>query len=188
MAYSAGTPQAYPAEAPQATVTWLAINEFAPSQMVIIAGDTVTWTNYGPGAVPHTVSGFASTPDAMPQDLSPFQPGCMTSSGELQLPPPGSFPPDIWNTCPGAEVNNLTEASQPSAPSGDPYVDGERTSGILLPQEYLDSPIGAGLPYASSYSVTFPNPGTYHYDVRDPSWHDRDRGGHPETTAALTID
>ena len=109
-----------------------AINEFAPSQMVIIAGDTVTWTNYGPSAMPHTVSGFASTPDAMPQALSPFQPGCITSSGELQLPPTGSFPPDIWNTCPGAEVNNLTEASQPSAPSGDPYTDGERTSGILL--------------------------------------------------------
>ena len=60
-------------------------------------------------------------------------------------------------------MNNLTEASQPSAPSGDPYTDGERTSGILLPQEYLDSPIGEGLPFASSYSVTFPNPGTYYY-------------------------
>jgi len=142
---------------------WLSINAFAPSQMAIIAGDTVTWTNQGPGAVPHTVSGFASTPDAIPQDLSPFQPGCMTSSGELQLPPAGSFPPDIWNTCPGAEVNNLTEASQPSASSGDPYTDGERTSGILLPQEYLDSPVGAGLPFTSSYSVTFPDPGTYYY-------------------------
>jgi plastocyanin len=163
VASSAGTPQAYPSEAQQPG-QWLAINEFAPSQMVVIAGDTVTWTNSSPSAVPHTVSGFASTPDAMPQDLSPFQPGCLTSSGELQLPPAGSFPPDIWNTCPGAEVNNLTEASQPSAPSGEPYTDGERTSGILLLQEYLDSPIGRGLPYASSYSVTFPNPGTYHYE------------------------
>jgi plastocyanin len=167
--YAAGTsatPQAYAVEAPQGPESkpWLAINEFAPSQMVVIAGDTVTWTNYSPGAVPHTVSGFASTPDAVPQDLTPFQPGCMTSSGELQLPPPGSFPPDIWNTCPTAEVDNLTEASQPSAPSGDPYVDGERTSGILLNQEYLDSPIGDGLPFTSSYSVTFPNPGTYVYE------------------------
>ena len=33
----------------------------------------------------------------------------------------------------------------------------------MLPQEYLDSPVGAGLPFESSYSVTFPNPGTYHY-------------------------
>ncbi len=82
---------------------WLSINAFAPSQMAIIAGDTVTWTNQGPGAVAHTVSGFASTPDAIPQDLSPYQPGCMTSSGELQLPPAGSFPPDIWNTCPGLD-------------------------------------------------------------------------------------
>jgi plastocyanin len=149
---------------------WLSINAFAPSKMAIVAGDTVTWTNQGPGAVPHTVSGFASTPDAIPQDLSPYQPGCLSSSGELQLPPPGSFPPDIWNTCSGMDsfgnpnqVNNLTEASQPSAPSGDPFTDGERTSGILLPQAYLDSPVGAGLPFGSSYSVTFPNPGTYSY-------------------------
>jgi plastocyanin len=141
---------------------WLSINEFAPLQMAIVAGDTVTWTNHSPGAVAHTISGFASTPDAMP-NLSPYQPGCMTSSGELQLPPPGSFAPDIWNTCPGFEVNNLTEFSQPSAPSGEPFTDGERTSGILLPQEYLDSPVGNGLPFESSYSVTFPNPGTYYY-------------------------
>lgn len=58
---------------------------------------------------------------------------------------------------------NLTEASRPSAPSGDPYVDGERTSGILLNAGYLDSPIGDGIPFASSYSVLFPNEGTYAY-------------------------
>jgi plastocyanin len=145
------------------TKSWLSVNEFAPSDMVIIAGDTVTWTNNGPGAVPHTVSGFASSPNAMPQDLSPFQLGCLTSDVGTTLPPEGSFPPDIWNTCPGMEVNRLTAASQPSAPSGTAYVDGERTSGILLNQEYLDSAIGAGAPFASSYSVTFENPGTYAY-------------------------
>jgi plastocyanin len=146
-----------------ANKSWLTINAFAPSQLAIIAGDTVTWTNNSPGAMPHTVTGFADAPDAIP-NLSPYQPGCLTSSGELQLPPPGSFPPDIWNTCaPNSGVENLTAASQPSAPSGDPYTDGERTSGILLPQEYLDSPVGAGYPFASSYSVTFPNPGTYYY-------------------------
>ena len=79
---------------------WLSINEFGPSQMAIIAGDTVTWTNQGPGAVPHTVSGFAGTPDAIPQNLSPYQPGCMTSSGELQLPPAGSFPPTSGTPAP----------------------------------------------------------------------------------------
>ncbi|MFN8674754.1 MAG: hypothetical protein U0Z70_00125 [Thermomicrobiales bacterium] len=142
---------------------WLSLNAFAPSHMAIIAGDTVTWTNHGPGAVAHTITGFSSTPDALPEDMHPYQPGCMTSSGELQLPPAGSFPLDIWNTCPGMEVNNLTDFSQPSVLSGDPYTDGERTSGILLSQEYLDSPIGAGLPFESSYSVTFPNPGTYFY-------------------------
>ena len=161
---------------PDSTKTWqvaagsgspdnprLSINEFSLAPKVVHAGDTVTWTNGSPGSVAHTVSGFAPTPYAIPQDLSPYQPACTTSSGELQLPPAGSFPPDIWNTCPGAQVNNLTASSQPSAPSGDPYVDGERTSGILLPQEYLDSPIGDGLPFASSYSVTFPNPGTYYF-------------------------
>jgi plastocyanin len=142
---------------------WLSINEFGPSEMVVIAGDTVTWTNHSPGAVAQTVSGFTTNPDDNSHDMSPYQPGCMSSSGELQLPPAGTFPPDIWNTCPGAEVNNLTEFSQPSAPSGDPYTDGERTSGILLPQEYLDSPVGQGLPFTSSYSVTFPTPGTYYY-------------------------
>lgn len=143
---------------------WLSINEFAPSEMVVIAGDTVTWTNDGPGAVPHTVTGFAATPDAVPQDMSPFQPACITADGGYQLPPAGSFPADIWNTCPGAEVTNLTAASQPSAPSGDPYVDGERTSGILLDQAYLDSAIGDGLPFESSYSVRFEEPGTYAYE------------------------
>ncbi len=143
---------------------WLSINEFAPSEMVVIAGDTVTWTNDGPGVVPHTVSGFASSLDALPQDFSPFQPGCLTSDGGTTLPPAGSFPPDIWNTCPGMEVNRLTAASQPSAPSGDPYVDGTRTSGILLNQAYLDSAIGAGVPFASSYSVTFENAGVYSYE------------------------
>jgi plastocyanin len=142
---------------------WLSIDAFAPAQLVVTAGDTVTWTNNSPGAVAHTVSGFATTPDAIP-DLNPYQAGCMTSSGDLQLPPSGSFPPDIWNSCVGAEVNNFTESSQPSAPSGDSYVDGPRTSGILLNEEYLNSPIGDGLPYASSYSVTFPNPGTYVYE------------------------
>jgi plastocyanin len=141
---------------------WLAVNEFAPAQMMIRAGDTVTWTNQGPGVAIHTVTGFAATADEIPE-LSPYQPGCMTSSGDLALPPPGTFPPDIWNTCAGSEVNNFTEFSQPSAPSGDPYVDGSRTSGILLNEEYRNSPIGDGLPYASSYSVTFPEAGTYHY-------------------------
>lgn len=63
-------------------------------------------------------------------------------------------------------MNNLTAASQPSAPSGDPYVleDGSRTSGIMLNQEYLDSPIGHGLPFASSYSVVFSNPGIYTFE------------------------
>jgi plastocyanin len=159
--YSGDTPQG-----PQSTdaKSWLSINEFAPSDMVIIAGDTVTWTNGSPGAVPHTVSGFASSPDALPTDLDPFQPGCLANDGSTTLPPEGSFPPDIWNTCPGMEVNRLTEASQPSAASGERYVAGPRTSGILLNQAYLDSAIGAGLPFASSYSVTFEDPGTYVYE------------------------
>ena len=125
-----------PAESsnPDGTKTWqvaaglgdenapgLSVNAFARAQLVIIAGDTVTWTNQSPGAVAHTVSGFGASRETIPRDLSPYQPGCMTSSGELQLPPAGTFPTDIWNTCAGAEVNNFTEFSLPSAPSGDPY-------------------------------------------------------------------
>ena len=72
---------------------WLSINAFAPSQMAIIAGDTVTWTNQGPGAVPHTVSGFASTPDAIPQDLSPFQPGCMSEQRRAAAAASRKLPP-----------------------------------------------------------------------------------------------
>ena len=60
-------------------------------------------------------------------------------------------------------MNTFTEFSLPSAPSGDPYTAGSRTSGILLNEEYRNSPIGDGLPYASSYSVIFPEAGTYHY-------------------------
>jgi plastocyanin len=167
-----------PAESsnPDGTKTWqvaagvggenapgLSINEFARAQLVIITGDTVTWTNQSPGAVAHTVSGFGTSHEAIPQNLSPYQPGCTTSSGETQLPPAGTFPTDVWNTCVGSEVNTFTGFSLPSAPSGDPYTGGSRTSGILLNEEYLNSPIGAGLPYASSYSVIFSEAGTYHY-------------------------
>ncbi|MFN8674752.1 MAG: hypothetical protein U0Z70_00115 [Thermomicrobiales bacterium] len=167
-----------PAESsnPDGTKTWqvaagvggenapgLSINAFARAQVVIIAGDTVTWTNQSRGAVAHTVSGFGASREAIPQNLSPYQPGCMTSSGEIHLPPAGIFPTDIWNTCIGAEVNTFTAFSQPTAPSGDPYTAGARSSGILLSEEYLNSPIGDGLPYTSSYSVVFPEAGTYHY-------------------------
>jgi plastocyanin len=157
--------------------SWLSINEFAPSEMVVIAGDTVTWTNNGPGVAPHTVSGFARSPEAIPQGMDPFQPGCLTADGGTTLPPEGSFPPDIWNTCSGMEVNRLTEASLPSANSGELYVEGARTSGILLNQEYLDSAIGAGLPFESSYSVTFENPGTYSYECAI----------HPGMTGAVVV-
>jgi len=145
---------------------WLSINEFAPANMLILAGDTVTWTNHGPAAVPHTVTGFVGSPDALPQtlqNLNPYQAACLSTSGELQPPPTEGFALDVWNGCPGLEVYNLTGASQPSAPSGDPYVDGERTSGILLNADYIDSPIGEGIPFTSSYSVLFPNEGMYSF-------------------------
>ena len=159
---------------PDGTKTWqidagsspdnarLTINEFSLPQIIVHAGDTITWTNRSPGAVPHTVS-FADAPDEISGDLNPYQPVCVDAAGEPQLPPPGSFPPDIWNSCPGSEANLLTASSQPSAPSGIGYADGALTSGILLNAEYLDSPIGDGLPFASSYSVVFPEPGTYEY-------------------------
>jgi plastocyanin len=142
----------------------LSIDEFGPAQLHINAGDSVTWVNGSPSVVPHTVSGFAgSFSEALPAQ-NPFQPLCVADSGPI-LPPPGSFPPDIWNNCsaPAIQVNRLTSFSQPSALSGTPFTSGARTSGILLPQTYLDSPIGDGFPFTSSYSVQFPNPGTYVY-------------------------
>jgi len=159
---------------PDGTKTWqidagsspdnarLSINEFSIPQIIVHAGDMVTWTNRSPGSVAHTVS-FAGASDSGTADLNPYQPVCVDPTGAPQLPPAGSFPPDVWNTCPGAEANLLTEASQPSVPSGAGISDSPLTSGILLNQEYLDSPIGDGLPFASSYSIVFPNPGTYEY-------------------------
>jgi plastocyanin len=34
----------------------------------------------------------------------------------------------------------------------------------MLPQPYLDSAIGDGLPFASSYTITFTEPGTFTYE------------------------
>lgn len=160
---------------PDGTKTWwadagsggpnqrLSINEFAPSQMVVVAGDTVVWTNHSPSVVSHTVSGFVTSLNGTLPNMSPFQAVCVDDGGQERLAPPDSFPPDIWNSCIGDEANNFTTFSRPSAPSGAPYMDGGRTSGILLNQEYLDSPSGDGLPFLSSYRVTFPNPGSYAY-------------------------
>jgi plastocyanin len=141
----------------------LSINAFSPSQMVVVAGDTVVWTNRSPWVVPHTISGFVTSPGGTLPDLYPFEVLCVDPDGTEHAPPPGSFPPDIWNTCVGSEANNFTEFAVPSAPSGAPYSEGGRTSGLLLSQKYLDSPSGDGLPFSSSYAVTFPNPGTYAY-------------------------
>jgi hypothetical protein len=37
------------------------------------------------------------------------------------------------------------------------------TSGILLSQVFLDGLFGAGLPYSSSYTLRFMEPGSYYY-------------------------
>jgi len=121
-------------------------------------------TTYGtPSRVAARAKGrFASSQGAALPNQSPFQPLCATDAGDV-LPPPGSFAPDIWNTCPGHEANRLTAFSRPSTPTGVPYTRGARTSGILLPQTFLESPVGEGLPFPSSYSVQFPDAGTYAY-------------------------
>ncbi len=165
---------------------WLSINEFARAKMVIIAGDTMTWTNDGPGAVAHTVSGFGASPGAIPQNLSPYQPGCMTSSGELQLPPAGTVPTDIWNTCVGSEVNNFTEFSQPSAPSGDPYTDGRENLW------HLASPGVPGLadrrwsPLCEQLQRDLPGGWHLPLPLRDSSRHGGNRDRHSQADAALT--
>ncbi|HVG97768.1 MAG TPA: nuclear transport factor 2 family protein [Chloroflexota bacterium] len=84
-------------------------------------------------------------------------------TGVVPRPAAGGFPFDLWNSCPGREVALLTVYSFPSTASGTATAGQEVTSGLLMAPEFLDGPAGQGLPFASSYSVTFPAVGTYRY-------------------------
>ena len=140
----------------------LSINEFSLPQIVIHAGDTVTWTNRSPGAVAHTVTASAP-PTRSSGDLNPYQPVCIRRHRRTATAAAGKLPARHLEHLP-RRGGELPHRGQPALGAiGHPYTGGPLTSGILLNQEYLDSPIGDGLPFASSYSVIFPNPGTYDY-------------------------
>lgn len=149
----------------------VSVNDFGVHQLFVRQGDTVTWTNQSPPIVAHTVSGFTTTPDQTPPKLSPFEPVCggidPNFGGETEpdtSAPPGSlFPANIWNTCQVREENHLTAYAQPSVTSGSVYTGGAVSSGILLPADFLAQPVAEGLPFSNSFSLTFPDAGTYSY-------------------------
>lgn len=152
--------------------TRLSVNEFGVPNMVVRIGDTVTWTDESPAIVAHTVTGFATAPGQPPPNLAPFQPVCGgpdpeqggETAPDVSIPPDTGFPPDVWNDCPPwQQENHLTDYAYPSAPSGSDYSGDSLTSGLLFNADFLSSPIGLGLPFSSSYSVTFTQAGTYRY-------------------------
>jgi plastocyanin len=153
--------------------TRLSVNEFGVHDLVIRPGDSVTWRNHSPPIVAHTITGFGTLPGQPPPRLEPYQPVCAgpdeQQNGETEPDvsfPPGSgrFLPDIWNDCPPwQQEDHLTDYANPSAPTGSVYTSGEVTSGLLLPAAFLSSPIGLGLGFNSSYTLTFANAGTYRY-------------------------
>jgi plastocyanin len=153
--------------------TNLSINEFGVPHLFIQAGDSVTWTNQGPQIVAHTVTGF-STDSAHPVPrLDPYLPVCGgpdpdqngETSPDVSFPPgSGRFPPDIWNDCPPwQQEDHLTDYALASAADGAVYTSGSVTSGLLLPAGFLESAIGFGLPFPATFTVRFPNPGSYRY-------------------------
>jgi len=58
----------------------------------------------------------------------------------------------------------LTRYAFPSTPSGSAYNSGTSvTSGILLSAVQLAMPVEQGSPFTDSYTIAFPDPGTYRY-------------------------
>jgi plastocyanin len=89
--------------------------------------------------------------------------GSAEPTGVVPRPVSGGFPFDRWNSCPGREVALLTVYSFPSSPARTAIAGPDVTSGLLMSPEFLDGPTGQGLPFASSFSATFPTTGTFRY-------------------------
>src|SRR5205814_481170 len=89
------------------------VHEFGVNGLFIKPGDSVTWHVASGIGDQHTVTGFANQPGQDPARLPVYQPACTGTNGDL-LPPPGSYGPDIWNTCPGSEELLLTRYAFPS--------------------------------------------------------------------------
>jgi plastocyanin len=150
----------------------LSVNEFGVHNLIIRPGDTVTWTNMSPAVTTHTVTGFGTSGQSPPK-LEPYQPVCggpdpdqngETGPDTFYAPDSGRFMPDIWNDCPPwQQEDHLTDWSLPNADSGSTYSGGPVTSGLLLNADFLSGPLGLGLPFASSFTLRFNQPGTYSY-------------------------
>jgi plastocyanin len=150
----------------------LTVNEFGVHDLFIRPGDTVTWTNLSPAVTTHTVTGFATTGQSVPR-LDPYQPVCggpdPDQNGEqapdtFYPPDSGKFLPDIWNDCPPwQQEDHLTDYALPTVDSGSTYSGGAVTSGLLLNEDFLSGPLGLGLPFTSSFTLRFTEPGTYSY-------------------------
>lgn len=141
----------------------LGVYQFGVRNLVVNQGDTVTWTNEGGIGDQHTISGFGSRPGESPSNLAVYQPACSTTNGDV-FPAAGAYGPDLWNGCPGSEELLLTQYAYPDPASGTSYTPGTGlTSGILMSQTQLNTPVERGSPFVSSYTVLFPQPGSYTY-------------------------
>ncbi len=141
----------------------LDVNEFGVNGLFIKTGDSVTWHVSSGIGDQHTITGFGTQPGQPPARLPVYQPACSGMNGDT-LPAPGSYGPDIWNSCPGSEQLLLTRYAFPSAPSGGSYQSGTSlTSGILMSAVQLATPVEQGSPFTDSYTTIFPDPGTYRY-------------------------
>jgi len=168
--------------------TRLAINEFGARGLFINAGESVTWEVAGPPGVIYALDGFAAGPIGELRRTEVIIPGCEAPVDRSMIPtvaprttgreePPLRFgvrtvateddaypwDPDLWNTCPGDEIALVGPDAFASPPSGSAYQGGPITSGILMNREFLEGPLGAGLPFLSSYTLRFDEPGTYRY-------------------------
>lgn len=148
--------------------TRVSVNEFGVKELVIKAGDAVTWTMGSPLPEVHTVTGFATKPGQEPPELDPFDVACESPGGGPDLlAPETGFPFDLWNTCVGREEAQLNKYASATPPSGSTYSSGDATSGLLLPASALDMlqslGIPAPFPVSNTYSLKFSQPGAYGY-------------------------
>jgi plastocyanin len=150
-------------------------DKFNPQNVTINAGESVTWTNPMQVAEPHTVS-FVKDKDMIPPLFAPFS---VPNSTELTpaIPAPNVEPsiiPDNSNPNNKLVIVDNLRSSAPVA------VDSSRTNVTHLQpnstytfagdESYVNSgwmwPTGQvppGAPPITSFTMTFENPGIYHY-------------------------
>ena len=150
-------------------------DNYTPQNVTINAGESVTWTNPMQVAEPHTVS-FVKDKDMIPPLVAPFSVPNNTEFTSA-VPAPNVEPSIIPDN---SNPNNklvIVDNLRSSAPV---VVDSTRTNVTHLQpnsnytftgdESYVNSgwmwPMGQvppGAPPITSFTVTFENPGTYHY-------------------------